>query len=357
MKIIHTGDVHLGSAFQNLSKEKSRLRRVELIDGFTRLCAYAKESGVSAVLIAGDLFDGNNTAAYVKKQALSAIAAANPVRFFYASGNHDDEFQEEELPSNLFLFSRNHAWQSYALGEGITVCGMDTKNMTAQTLAALALQADEFNLTVLHGDIGGNGKEAIDLRLLQNKGIDYLALGHIHKPDLERLRLDARTSYRYCGALEGRGFDEIGSRGFFLLDIVDKRIVMEKFLSFATRTVREVRVDISACESYFDLESAVLNALAKISTNDIVKIVLCGVVSPCLRKDQALLSKRLSGRLFHVKIVDETKMRFRAEDFANDATERGEFVKEVGRYAMNEKQRAEILEIGLKALAGEEIDL
>ena len=357
MKIIHTGDVHLGSSFHNLAKEKSRIRRVELLDGFTRLCAYAKDSQVSAVIIAGDLFDGNDAPSYIKKQALNAIASASPVRFFYVSGNHDDEFGQTDLPANLFLFSKNHAWQSYALEEGVTISGMDTKNTSAQTLSALRLTENTFNIVALHGDINGSGKDCIDLRLLQNKGVDYIALGHIHKPDLERNRLDGRTSYRYCGCLEGRGFDEIGERGFFLLEIENGRIVGEKFLSFAGRTVREARVDISACNSYFEVESAVLNALTKISVNDMVKITLCGTVSPKLRKDQSLLTKRLGQRLFHIKIVDESRIRFQATDFENDSSERGEFVKEVGRYAMNEKQRAEILEIGLKALAGEEIDL
>ena len=173
MKIIHTGDVHLGASFQNLPKEKARLRRVELLDGFTRLCAYAKESGVSAVLIAGDLFDGNQTAGYVRKQALFAMASASPVQFFYVSGNHDDEFMGTDLPANVCVFSKNRGWQSYALGEGVVISGMDAKYTSPQTLSALALAQGDYNIVMLHGDITGTGKDAIDLRYLQNKNIDY----------------------------------------------------------------------------------------------------------------------------------------------------------------------------------------
>ena len=357
MKIIHTGDVHLGASFEKLPREKARLRRVELVDGFTRLCAYAKESGVSAVVIAGDLFDGNQTAAYVRKQALFAMASASPVRFFYVSGNHDDAVLQETLPDNVFVFSQNRGWRSYDLGEGIVLSGMDGKYTSPQTLSALSLSPLSYNIALLHGDVTGVGTDAIDLRYLQNKHIDYLALGHIHKPMLDKSRLDSRGAYRYCGCLEGRGFDEVGQRGFFLLEIVNKTLISEKFLSFSKRCVREARVDISKCESYFDLESAILNALAQVSVNDTVKVTLCGESKPTLKKDLQLLHTRLSQRLFHVKIVDESRMKFQPNDFLHDVSERGEFVREVGRYAMNEKQRAEILEIGLKALAGEEIDL
>ena len=357
MKIIHTGDVHLGAPFDNLPKEKSRIRRVELLDSFIRLCAYARENDVSAVLIAGDLFDENQTPSYVKKQVFQAVEGAKPVQFFYVLGNHDDEFSESGLPSNLLLFSWTHTWCTYSLGEGVVISGLDTKNLSAQTLSSLALSPSQFNVVLLHGDIYGKGREAIDLRLLENKNVDYLALGHIHKPDLERRRLDARGSYRYCGCLEGRGFDEIGKRGFFLLEIEKGVIVSEKVLSFSNREVREVRVDISACQSYFDVENTVMNALSNVGVQDVVKLTLIGSVAPSLKKDKELLTARLSQRLFFVKIVDESRIKWNPADYANDTSERGEFVKEVGRYAMNERQRDEILEIGLKAIAGEEIDL
>lgn len=360
MKIIHTGDLHLGSAFHNLPAEKARLRRTEILDGFSRLCAYAKESGVAAVLIAGDLFDENKTARYIKKQVFAVIAAASPVCFFYVSGNHDDEFDSTDtLPQNLYVFDKNHGWESYALGEDIVISGLDTKNMSAQTFGQLRLSPDMFNVVLLHGDIGGEkgGKESIPLSMLANRNVDYLALGHIHKPTLDAPRLDVRGKYRYCGCFEGRGFDEIGERGFFLIEVQNKAVTAEKFLSLSTRKVLEVRVDISACRSYYDVENAVLSAMQNVDKKDVCKIVLCGRVVTGLKKDLSLLTARLDGRCFYVKVEDESRILFSPQDYINDVTERGEFVREVGRYAMNDKQREEILEVGLKALAGEEIDL
>ena len=109
MKIIHTGDVHLGAAMTSLPPEKATLRKAEILDGFRRLCTYARENSVGAVLIAGDLFDGNRVSASLRAEVLGAIAAAPSTWFFYVSGNHDDEFAfAENLPKNLFLFSQNH---------------------------------------------------------------------------------------------------------------------------------------------------------------------------------------------------------------------------------------------------------
>ena len=88
-----------------------------------------------------------------------------------------------------------------------------------------------------------------------------------------------------------------------------------------------------------------------------VKLVLFGNHEVGLRKDVALLSTRLSSQFFHVKVVDESRVRIDYQRYKNDLSERGEFVREVGRYALSEEDRAEILDVGLKALAGEDIDL
>jgi hypothetical protein len=55
--------------------------------------------------------------------------------------------------------------------------------------------------------------------------------------------------------------------------------------------------------------------------------------------------------------VDESRIYIDYTAFQNDLSERGEFVREVGRYELSEEERAEILDVGLKALAGEDIDL
>ena len=360
MKIIHTGDIHIGAAMKNLPLDKATLRKTEILDGFRRLCAYAKDSGVAAVLIAGDLFDENKVAREVKKEVFAIIAAAKPVCFFYVSGNHDDEFDTaDSLPENLYTFSKTHGFQGYDIAENITVTGIDTKNLSVQACAALRLPQERFNILLMHGEIQGdtNSREYIPLAALQNKGVDYLALGHIHKPTAESLRLDSRGKYRYCGCLEGRGFDEIGPRGFFLLTVEKNRITDEKFLTFATRETVEVRLDISACNSYYELENAAVSALQKVSEKHLVKLVLCGRYKAGLRKDLPLLSARLSARCFHLKIEDTSRILLNPKDYETDLTERGEFVREVGRYEMSEELREEILQVGLQALNGEEIDL
>ena len=354
MKIIHTGDVHLGSVMRNLPGEKAALRKTELMDGFRRLCTYARENAVTAVLIAGDLFDGNTVSAELKKEVFACVESAKPVCFFYVSGNHDDGFAPDfALPENFYVFSNRRGWGSYDLPENVTVTGIDQKYLTPDQYAYLNLRQERFNILLMHGELGSD----IALERLQNRGIDYLALGHIHLPTTVAARLDIRGRFRYCGCLEGRGFDECGKRGFFLLEVQNGKLLGEKFFSLAKREICQRGVDISACESYYDVERAAFFALQDVRAEDIVKLVLCGRYKPYLRKDIPLLTTRLSEKFFFAKVVDESRLFIDPAQYQNDLTDRGEFVREVGRYELSDEEREEILEVGLKALAGEDIDL
>ena len=361
MKIIHTGDVHLGAATRNLPPEKAAIRKTEILDGFRRLCAYAQRQGVTAVLIAGDLFDGERVDPALRAEVLSAIASSAPVCFFYVSGNHDGGFfAGDRLPQNLYLFSQNRTWRSYDLPENVTVTGIDAAYLSLERYRELQLRSERYNLVLLHGEIAQNERAetgTIALSRLQGKYIDYLALGHIHIPMQQTARLDGRGVYRYCGCLEGRGFDECGKRGCFLLEIGEGRLLKEQFLSFASREVCEVAADISACTNYYDVERAALSALQNVNPQNIVKLLLRGRHKAGLTKDVTLLSSRLSQGFFHVKVADESSIVIDHAAFQNDLSERGEFVREVCRYQMSESERAEILDVGLKALAGEDIDL
>ena len=68
-------------------------------------------------------------------------------------------------------------------------------------------------------------------------------------------RLDARGVYCYPGCLEGRGFDEAGEHGFVVLDIDETSGSYDTyFVPFARRNIYVAQVDVTGCESTFEIE-------------------------------------------------------------------------------------------------------
>ena len=67
MKIIHCSDLHLDSKMEaNLSKEKSKQRKNEMLFAFQNMINFANENNVKIIIIAGDLFDKNKVSVKAK---------------------------------------------------------------------------------------------------------------------------------------------------------------------------------------------------------------------------------------------------------------------------------------------------
>ena len=375
MKIIHCADLHLDAKMSaHLSKEKARERRNELLSTFLRLVQYAKENRVDAILIVGDLFDTKLVSVTTRNSVQGAILSNPEIAFYYLKGNHDaDSFLDnlEEIPSNLYLFTDK--WTSYLPGDRelytkeenkahpVRITGIEQNSGNKDTLYdELILNNDEMNIVLMHGQEsayrGKDKAEMIHLGALRNKGIDYLALGHVHSYKQEQL--DSRGVYCYCGCLEGRGFDECGVCGFVLLNADEATgSLSREFIPFAQRTLYTVTVDVSGCISSHEMRDCIENRLSeeKYPETALLKIVLQGEVDVLCEKDIGALTKQFDYRYYFLKIEDETRLAVDYESYALDESLKGEFIRTVRSKDIDEETKAEIIRVGIMALSGETV--
>ena len=61
-------------------------------------------------------------------------------------------------------------------------------------------------------------------------------------------------------------------------------------------------------------------------------------------------------RFYFVKAVDQTSVKIDYESFRNDHSLKGEFVRLLEGEDLDEKMRASIIETGMRAILGEDID-
>ena len=127
VKLIHTADLHLDSAFRSrFTKEEAENRRQKQLMAWKELLSFAVEKKVHGVLIAGDLFDSPVVSHGTMDFFLSTIAEHPEISFFYLRGNHDTEntFRyQENLPKNLFLFSEQG--KKYRLKDKLLLAGVE----------------------------------------------------------------------------------------------------------------------------------------------------------------------------------------------------------------------------------------
>jgi len=360
MRIIHCADLHLDSKMEtNLSKEKAKERKNEILITFERMIEYAKENDVKIIIIAGDMFDKTQITQKAKKIVKNAIYSNPEIDFIYLKGNHDEAgFIEEDeiLPENLKLFN-NRNWITYEYGN-ISITGIEFGYQTNYEIYnSLLLEKDKTNIVVLHGqesDVDVKDKaEVINLKGLRNKNIDYLALGHIHA--FKEGKLDNRGIYCYSGCLEGRGFDECGQKGFVLLNIENDKIQKE-FIPFAFRTLYEVNVDLTGITQNSDIEKKIKEKLIDIPSNSLVKIVLGGEAEIGEERDIEYLTKKFENDFYYVKIIDKPKRKIDFMKYQNDISLKGEFIRLVlSQESLNDEEKSKVISTGIKALAGEDI--
>ena len=359
MKLLHCADIHLDSAMEsNLSPERAKERKRELLGGFASMIQYGAEHDVRGVLIAGDLFDGVCCAKRTRTYVLDLIRRYPQIEFYYLSGNHDEgevgfTDPKNPLPENLHVF--DGTWQEYRL-EGVSIWGC-VDPASRECYDALLPDPERVNIAMLHGQVYESDPKfdgGVNLRALQDRGLDYLALGHVHSYRAERL--DARGVWCYAGCPEGRGFDECGTKGFVMLDVDGQGKITSQFVSLAKRTCHVIEVDVGDCQSLLSLEQTVLEACRAMSREDLVKVVLVGAVSPETCHDAAFVSERLSDRFYFAKVYDRTRLSIRAQDYQNDISLKGEFVRLVLASDLPEETKMAVIGVGIRALGGEEVD-
>ena len=206
MKIIHCADIHLGSKLAskfpgNISDERKR----EVLDTFSRMVDYAKKNQVKVIMLSGDVFDKDKPAKKDKTFFYSAIKNNPEIDFLYLNGNHDKEgsYTDNDIP-NLKTFSKDD-FTSYAYGD-VVITGIEMNEDNAKAYySKLMLDDKKINILMLHGDVSDSvGMDKVKISELRDKGIDYLALGHIHS--YKTGKIDDRGVWAFSGCLEGREF-------------------------------------------------------------------------------------------------------------------------------------------------------
>ncbi len=237
IKILHTADLHLDSPLRSLALKDEALRdQVQTASriALARMVQFAIDEGVAALLIAGDLYDGQErsakTAAYLAGE-MARLEAAR-IAVFYIKGNHDAENPvtgEIALPSNVYIFDGRGG--KVQLGEeDIWIHGVSFRDKHAPASLLPKFEPPvrgAINIAMLHssltGAAGHDPYAPCTVAELTAMGFDYWALGHVHKRQVH----SSAPWVVMPGNPQGRDIGESGPKSATLLTIEDGKIAVE----------------------------------------------------------------------------------------------------------------------------------
>ena len=356
LKFIHAADFHLDSAFGALSPQQAAARRRESRELVFQLSNYVNRNDVQLVLLAGDLFDSASAFRETREQLAEALGQMG-AKVFIAPGNHDwygPSWQTVDWPDNVHIF-KTASLEAVELPEwNLTVHGAAFTG-TEQTQGFLtgftAPEDGRIHIGLLHGEIDPAEKRYGPVRREEAaaSGLTYLAMGHIHKRT-EPLRF-GKTLCAWPGCLEGRGFDELGEKGFYEGTLAPNGQVSLTFVPFARRRYEILEVDVTGKTP----RTAVEAALPEETARHLYRILLTGEsgeggVNP------AGLQEALADRFYTLEVRDHTRI---AEDLwarAGEDSLRGAFLRKLRAKwdaAQTEEERERVIgavRFGLAAL-------
>ena len=355
MKFVHIADMHLDSAFSNLSDKDimGDLRRLEQRKVFKKIIEYIKENDVRYLFISGDLYEHK----YIKQSSIEYInnlfKEIPETKIFIAAGNHDPKvknsyYNKFNWNSNVKIFDSfiEKVEESDCNIYGYSFDDFYCNNCGIEDF--LVEQNGKPNILVIHGNLDGVKKDdkpynPISKKVLLEKGFDYVALGHIHKPDYENKKIV------YPGSTISLGFDELGKHGMIVGELNQDLKLEFVPLDDEEFTISEINVDNLGSKEELIEKINTLN----INPNKYVEIILKGGRNFEIDKYD-ILKYIQNDRI--IKIKDETRLSRDLEKIANESTLRGLFVKEMLEKLENENdlEKKDILEkaveIGLDAL-------
>jgi len=276
-RFVHTADVHLDSPLCSLALRNPDL--VELIGNATRQ-AFARtvdlclEEQVDALLLAGDLYDGEQTSMKTARFLAEQLRRLGEARIetFIVRGNHDAMSKitrEMTFPDTVTLFKGwAAAVEAKRRSPGGTVfihgLSFSQPHATESLVGKYKPPVDgAVNIGLMHTSVGGSGDHdpyaPCTMADLNGAGYRYWALGHVHK----RWVQDGPCTVVMPGIPQGRDINEGGAKSVSLVAIGDDGSISIEERIVGVAQFERVSVPVEGIDDWTNLVGSINDALRR----------------------------------------------------------------------------------------------
>lgn len=360
MKFIHIADTHLDCAFNFLSNKADLgyIRRLDQRNAFNKVIDYIKENNIKYLFISGDLYEQKSIRESTIDYINNLFTEIPETKIYITPGNHDPMIKDSfykiyDWSKNVIIFGSNI---TKVEEEEFNLYGYGFEDYTLIDSKLNELVLDDkckINILITHTSLDGskeqNAYNPITTKELNKIGFDYVALGHIHKLNLE----DTNQIIVYPGSTCSMGFDELGKHGMIVGEISkSKDGSVNRKLEFVPLDTKEfIRLDCSVDEIGTLEDLAQYINRIKYEENKYYEIILVGGRNFEINKYKLY---KLIEKDCVIKIKDKTKMGIDLDELEKEVSLRGIFAKKMreklGQDVKNNEIIEKALEYGLESL-------
>ncbi|MDF2906799.1 MAG: hypothetical protein K0R34_2120 [Herbinix sp.] len=352
MKFIHIADIHLG-AVPDSDMPWGVERGKEIWDSFRDIVRICNEEKADLLLIAGDLFHRQPLIRELKEvnYILSKLETARAV---IMAGNHDyigarSNYQDFEWDEKVHFF-QDEAMECKIYEElGVEVYGLSfCKKDIYEALydGARHERNNRLHLLLAHG--GDERNIPINRKKLIELNYDYVALGHIHKPEMITNRI------AYCGSLEPLDRNEIGDRGYILGEITKgedgARNTVVRFIPHAARVYKRCPLPVNPQTTNGSLVDLARDTMREQGMQHIYSFTIQGIRDEAIRFDKEAI--RSLGNVLEIDDQTIPDYDFDALYRENEDNIIGMFIRRIHENKDQDAVIRKALYYGIEALLG-----
>lgn len=274
-RFVHTADIHLDSPLRSLALRNpdlsalvgdgSRQALVAIVD----LCL---EEQVDALIIAGDLYDGEQTSMKTALFLAGQMARLDQagIAVYKIRGNHDAMSRiarELVMPPTIRIFGGHAEVAEVTKGSlHVAVHGLSfAKPHVPDSLLPKFKPpvSGAVNIGIMHTSLAGSAGHDVyapcNVLDLHASGFDYWALGHIH----QRSQHPGSATIIMPGMPQGRDINESGAKTVSLVTVADDHTILVEERLTSVAQFERVDVDLTDVEAWRDAAAAIEAALGK----------------------------------------------------------------------------------------------
>ncbi len=346
MRFIHTGDIHLGARPES-KREWAKNRGDEIWATFENLIKKIKNDPVDMLIIAGDMFHRQPLLREIRE--VDYLFSTIPdTKVVICAGNHDaikkgSFYKGFSWSENVIFIEDKNITKIDIPQLDVCVYGLSYyENEISESLYdhIIVDDIDKINILVAHG--GDEKHIPINKKRLAMSGFDYVALGHIHKPEM-----DEKNKMAYCGSLEPIDMNDMGPRGYIYGEVTKSSLELE-FVPFAKRIYKDIEFTVTPTVTNLEIRHRLGDMMKMEGADNMFKVRFNGYRDP----DFEINNNELEQVFNVVSIVDETVPDFDFRELYEDNKDNilGMFIERYLNKGILSKSEQKTLYYGTKAL-------
>ncbi len=312
-RFIHTADWQLAKPFASLPPALAGELGAARLGVIARVASIARTEGAAHVLVAGDVFDGEQIESATIRRALEQLRQEAGITWVLLPGNHDparagglwERIARIGVPVNVVVLTES---KPFALSpEAVLLpAPLTSKNPgrdPTEWMDHAETPAGALRIGLAHGSVQGFGSEGESNVLLARDraaraGLAYLALGDWHGAK----QIDARTWY--SGTPEPDRFKDNAAGKVLSVSVDGSALPSAKLIDSAQFSWLQIAATVRSIADVQALERQ-LSAFPDASSRVLLQLTLSGALTLSEYSEYELWKQTVEGRVRHIA-TDET---------------------------------------------------